>query len=147
MYFINIFYGKSYSSNFVVVCYICLIYSSSLKEQKNYHNNKKSSQNYNVNLTKIKIKLKKLKNRFYNNLLVKKLVGIFKFLFQKQLSINPNQNSIKIIKGKEKTFWRDIKKKKQQQQHNTKTHIKKNKKIKKLQCIFNAIKSSSNFGK
>ena len=100
MYFINIFYGKSYSSNFVVVCYICLIYSSSLKEQKNYHNNKKSSQNYNVNLTKIKIKLKKLKNRFYNNLLVKKLVGIFKFLFQKQLSINPNQNSIKIIKGK-----------------------------------------------
>ena len=46
---------------------------------------------------------------------------------KKKLSINPNpnQNSIKTIKGKEKTFWLEIKKIK----HNTKTHIKK--KIKK----------------
>ena len=45
-------------------------------------------------------------------------------MFPKKLSINPNKNSTKVIKGKEKTFWWDIKKKKK---HNTKTHIKKKK--------------------
>ena len=46
-------------------------------------------------------------------------------MFPKKLSINPNKNSTKVIKGKDKTFWWDIKKKKK---HNTKTHILKKKK-------------------
>ena len=48
--------------------------------------------------------IKGIKNRFYNNLLLKQLISIFKFLLQKKLNINPNQNLIKAIKGKKKTF-------------------------------------------
>ena len=38
-------------------------------------------------------------------------------MFPKKLSINPNKNSTKVIKGKEKTFWWDIKKKKKKTQN------------------------------
>ena len=48
--------------------------------KKNYHDNQNSSQNFNVILTKIIIETKEIKYRFYNNLLLKKLVGTFKFI-------------------------------------------------------------------
>ena len=53
------------------------------------------------------MKLKEyIKNILYNNLLLKKLVGIFKFLFKKKkkLNINQNQSLTNAIKGEEKTF-------------------------------------------
>ena len=34
----------------------------------------------------------------------------YKFLFPKKLSINPNQNSTKLVKGRKKTLWWEIKK-------------------------------------
>ena len=57
--------------------------------------------------------IKGIKNRLYNNLLLKQLVGIFKFLFQKKkkkkLSINPNQNfNYSYKKLKKKSPQREI---------------------------------------
>ena len=78
-------------------------------------------------LSQLKLnEIKGIKNRLYNNLLLKQLIGIFKFLFPKKLNINPNQNLIKAIKGKKKDFL--MKKNTHTHTQNTKTHIKKEKK-------------------
>ena len=118
--------------NFISFKFIIQI--SHLLKNKEIINIIKTYHKITIYVNQNKNEIKGIKYRLYNNLLVKQMVGIFKFiamyivflyklkfLFPKKLSINPNQNSTKAIKRKEKTFWWDIK----THTHNTKTHIKK----------------------
>ena len=66
------------------------------------------------------------------------MVGIFKFMFPKKLSINLDKNSTKVIKGKEKTFWWDIKK----QKNTIPKHILKKKKPSTLIRVIRKNKNS-----
>ena len=70
--------------------------------------------------------IKGIKNRLYNNLLLKQLIGIFKFLFPKKAKYQPKPKFNQSYKRKKEDFL--MKKNTHTHTQNTKTHIKKEKK-------------------